>query len=416
MVEKITLDNGVRILHERMEGFKSCSLGLWVESGSRHEPESLCGISHYIEHMLFKGTHTRTAAELASGFDALGGQVNAFTTKEHTCFYCRTLGEYLPEAAELLCDMYFNSAFDEQATDLERSVIIEEIGMYEDTPDDLVNEQLFSAVYDGYKLGRPILGTKESLEGINGETLRHYRADNYTPENTVVALCGNYSQKDIDSLCMVFSKMEKKPFPVIEKSIYQPAFTLKTKDTEQNHLMLGFEGLKTGSEERYVMQVLNGILGSGMSSRLFQTVREKNGLCYTVYSFCTAYIDTGVCGIYTALSKETELKAIELILSVLRDIKENGVTQQELQRNITQLKSNVLMGLENNSARMTTMARNEFVYGRQISEEEISRGFDSVTRQQVHEMAQRIFDFSRMSFSAVGKVREEIEYKKVLGM
>ena len=164
------------------------------------------------------------------------------------------------------------------------------------------------------------------------------------------------------------------------------------------------------------MQVLNGILGSGMSSRLFQTVREKNGLCYTVYSFCTAYIDTGVCGIYTALSKETELKAIELILSVLRDIKENGVTQQELQRNITQLKSNVLMGLENNSARMTTMARNEFVYGRQISEEEISRGFDSVTRQQVHEMAQRIFDFSRMSFSAVGKVREEIEYKKVLGM
>ena len=182
MVEKITLDNGVRIVHERLEHLRSCALGLWVESGSRHEPEALCGISHFIEHMMFKGTETRTAAQLAADFDAVGGQVNAFTTKEQTCYYCRTLGEYLPRAAELLCDMYFNSKFDDEAAELERGVICEEIDMYEDTPDDLVNEELFSAIYSGYKLGRPILGTKESLAGIRGSTLKAYVEQNYTPD------------------------------------------------------------------------------------------------------------------------------------------------------------------------------------------------------------------------------------------
>ena len=416
MVEKITLDNGVRIVYERLEHLRSCALGLWVESGSRHEPEALCGISHFIEHMMFKGTETRTAAQLAADFDAVGGQVNAFTTKEQTCYYCRTLGEYLPRAAELLCDMYFNSKFDDEAAELERGVICEEIDMYEDTPDDLVNEELFSAIYSGYKLGRPILGTKESLAGIRGSTLKAYVEQNYTPENTIISLCGSYTDQDLQQLIEVFSKMERKAAPRIEETEYQTCFTLKQKDIEQNHLEIAFPGLPVGHERRYDMQVLNAILGGGMSSRLFQRVREQNGLCYTVYSFCTAYIRTGVCGIYVGTSRETELKAIELILQVIREILEQGITQEELERTVTQLKSSVLMSLESTSSRMSTIARNEMTYGRAITEDEISAGFDAVTCESVLDMAKQIFDMDRMSFSAVGKIRSAEEYRKALGL
>ncbi len=417
MVEKITLKNGVRIVHERLEYIRSCALGIWVESGSRHEPEELCGISHFIEHMMFKGTERRTAAQLAADFDAVGGQVNAFTTKEHTCYYCRTLGEYLPRAAELLCDMYFNSTFAEEATDLERGVIVEEIGMYEDTPDDLVNEELFSAIYKDQKLGRPILGTRESLAGIHGETLKNYVKQNYTPENTVISLCGSYSDADLEVICGYFEAMEPKAAPQIEESFYQNCFTLKEKkDIEQNHLEIAFHGLPQGDDRRYTMQVLNVILGSGMSSRLFQRVREQNGLCYTVYSFTTAYIGTGVCGIYTALSRETELRAIGLIMEVIDELLRDGITEEELKRTVTQLKSSILMGLESTTSRMSTIARNEMAFGRAVTEDEISRGFDAVTREGVLELAREIFKKENMSFSAVGRVRTEEEYKKALGL
>ncbi|MBQ2692338.1 MAG: insulinase family protein [Clostridia bacterium] len=416
MVEKITLDNGLRIVHERLSHLRSCALGIWVESGSRHEPEELCGISHFIEHMLFKGTENRSAAQLAADFDAVGGNVNAFTTKEHTCYYCRTLGEYLPRAAELLCDMYFNSSFDEAAVELERGVILEEIDMYEDTPDDLVNEEMFSAIYDGYKLGRPILGFEETLEKMTGETLKHYVSENYTPRNTVISLVGSYTDEDLASLAEVFGRMEDKPAPVIEESHYKPAFTLKKKDIEQNHLMLAFKGLPIGHEDRYSMQVLNAILGSGMSSRLFQRVREQNGLCYTIYSFSTAYIGTGACGIYVALGRDTELKALRLIREVVDEILRDGVTESELERTKTQLKSSILMSLESTTSRMSTMARNEMVYGRPITEEEIANGFDAVTLESVHNVAKCIFDWAGASFSAVGKVREESEYKEALGL
>lgn len=414
MVNKITLDNGVRIVHEHLDHLRSCALGIWVESGSRHEPEELCGISHFIEHMLFKGTEKRTAAQLAADFDAVGGQSNAFTTKEHTCYYCRTLGEYLPQAAELLCDMYFNSTFEQSQVDLERSVIIEEIGMYEDTPDDLVNEELFGAIYDGYKLGRPILGTRESLAGIDGKTLKRYHDENYTPENTIVSLCGSYTDDDIKELIELFSKMPRRKAPVIEESHYHKAFTLKNKDIEQNHLMLAFPGIAVGDDMRYDVQVMTAILGGGMSSRLFQQVRERNGLCYTIYSFRTSYIGTGVLSIYVALSRDAEVKAIALIKDEIKEMLENGVTEDEVRRTVTQLKSNLLMGLESTTSRMNIIAQNEFAYGRAVSEDEVIAGFDAVTPESVLATARRLLDFDAMSFSAVGKVRDAEEYKKVL--
>lgn len=414
MVNKIVLPNGVRLVHEKMPGMRSCTLGLWVESGARHEPEELCGISHYIEHMLFKGTENHTAAELAAAFDAIGGQVNAFTTKEHTCFYCRTLDTHLPRAAELLCDMFFHSTFAEKEMNLERQVIIEEIGMYEDTPEDLVSEILTGAVYGGYALGRPILGTLQTLKAMTGQTLRDYRYKCYTPENTVVALCGSYRDEDLDMLTQWFGRMEKRPAPQRDNAQYQTSLVTKKKDIEQNHLMLCFPALPAGSDRRYDLQVLNNALGGGMSSRLFQKVREESGLCYSVYSFTTAYIGTGVLGVYTALSQETELQALRLIRQEIDRLLQNGLEGDELSRNVEQLKANVVMGMESTSSRMMSVARSEFTYGCAHTPEDIIRGFDAVTRDSVLSLARDIFDFSRVSLSAVGQVKAQDVYRQAL--
>ena len=413
MVNKITLDNGVRIVHEHLDHLRSCALGIWVESGSRHEPEELCGISHFIEHMLFKGTEKRTAAQLAADFDAIGGQSNAFTTKEHTCYYCRTLGEYLPQAAELLCDMYFNSTFEQSQVDLERSVIIEEIGMYEDTPDDLVNEELFGAIYDGYKLGRPILGTKESLAGIDGKTLKRYHDENYTPENTIVSLGGSYTDDDIKELIELFSKMPRRKAPVIEESHYQKAFTLKNKDIEQNHLMLAFPGIAVGDDMRYDVQVMTAILGGGMSSRLFQTVREKHGLCYSIGSFTAAYKETGMLAISTAVGRDSEEKALALIREEIEKFRQDGITDKELRTARELIKSSIILSLESSSSRMNRLGSGLLLLGKCLTADEIIERYDAVTTESVLALAREKLAPEMMGFSAVGRLAPAEDYLSV---
>ena len=410
MIEKLILQNGIRVVHEHLSHVRSCAIGVWVQSGGRHEPEQLCGISHFIEHMMFKGTEKYTAAALAEEFDTIGGQVNAFTTKENTCYYARTLDTHLQKAASLLADMYFNSAFKEEDTDLERGVILEEIGMYEDTPEDLANELLFAEVFKGQSLGRPILGTKESLAGISGQSLKDYRAKCYTPENTLISICGSYTEEDLVAVCRMFDGMAKCPVPKIGEAKYGPAVSLKSKDIEQNHLIIGFPGLEIGSEKRYALNVMNNILGGGMSSRLFQTVREKHGLCYTIYSFSSLYTGAGVFGVYVALGKETEMQALNLMKSELLRFKNSGVTDAELSRAKEQLKSSVLMGMESTTSRMSSIARSELNYGRYISEEEIVRKLDMVGHDDIAKLCGEIIDFERMSFSAVGNLRKENEY------
>lgn len=414
MIEKLTLQNGVRILYEQAPSVRSCALGLWVESGSRHEPAQLNGISHFIEHMLFKGTESRSAAQLAQAFDAIGGQVNAFTTKENTCFYVRTLDSHIQEAADLLCDMYFHSRFGQQETDLERGVILEEIGMYEDTPDDLVVERLSSAIYAGSSLGRPILGTRETLEGIQGQTLADYVSQRYVPANTLVSVAGSFTPADIENIAARFEAMPKGTPPESQPAVYIPAFTLKEKDIEQNHLCVAFPGAPAGSEDRYLMQTMSNILGGGMSSRLFQRVREESGLCYAVYSFSSAYQDAGYFGIYTALGRQTEMQALSLIRQEIRRFVEQGPDEEEVTRSVEQLKSSALMSLESMNSRMTANARSEYLYGRPLTPEDIIRGYDAVTRQGVRQLAQRLLDFGQMSFSAVGQVSEESKYKDCL--
>ena len=413
--ERLTLPNGVRILTERVPEVRSASLGIWVGTGSRHEKAGENGAAHFIEHMLFKGTARRTAAQLAEEMDAVGGQVNAFTTKECTCFYARVLDTHLPRAADILCDMFFQSRFDDADVETERGVILEEIGMYEDNPEDLCAERLAGTVFRGTSLARPILGRKAPLEKMDGAWLRNYQRTHYGPERIVVALAGSFTQADVDDLTQRFAGLEPTlRHPTDKPAFYTPGVVVKKKAIEQNHLTLAFPGLPFADKRRFTLQLLSSILGGGMSSRLFQQVREKKGLCYSIYTYGTCHDDTGYFGVYTALGKETEGQALDTILTVIRDFTEGGVTQEELDRAREQSKANVLMGLESTQSHMSSLGRGEILQGEVLDEDQIIAAYDAVTREDVRDLARELFRFENASLSAVGRVSTQEAYQALL--
>ena len=364
--------------------------------------------------MLFKGTARRTAGELAEEMDAVGGQVNAFTTKECTCFHARVLDTHLPRAADILCDMFFHSRFDDGDVETERGVILEEIGMYEDNPEDLCAERLAGTVFKGSPLARPILGKKSTLEGMDGSWLRRYKDTHYGPHSIVVTLAGRFTQADVDDLAARFSVLEPRPAAKSKPAAYRSGIVVKKKAIEQNHLTLAFPGLPFSDPRRFTLQLLSSILGGGMSSRLFQQVRERKGLCYSIYSYGTCHEDTGYFGIYTALGRETERQALDTILSVIQDFNDHGVTQEELDRAREQSKANVLMGLESTQAHMSSLGRGEMLVGRVLDEEEIIAAYDAVTREDVRTLAGELMDLSQASLSAVGRVGKAEEYQTLL--
>ncbi len=398
MVNQITLQNGVRILTQPMGGVRSASLGIWVGTGSRHESAAENGAAHFIEHMVFKGTHTRSAVDIAQEMDCIGGQVNAFTTKENTCFYVRALDIHLQQAADVLCDMFFHSAFRQEDVETERGVILEEIGMYADNPEDLCAERLAAAVYKGSPLARPILGTPRSLKNMTGEMLRNWMATHYLPEDTVVALAGSFSDDVVEDLKNRFSAMPVMPRPKTKSACYQSAVTLKKKAIEQNHITLAFPGFPYGSSHRFALQLLSSILGGGMSSRLWQEVREKRGLCYSVYSYGAGHVDTGMFGVYTALAKETEAEALNAIMSVITSLVQDGVTDAELSRAREQSKAGVLMGLESTQSRMSHLGRSCLLTGNILSPDEIIAAYDAVTSEEILSLARTIFDPQKSFF------------------
>ena len=411
MVEQITLQNGVRILTEPMAGVRSASLGIWVGAGSRHESAAENGAAHFIEHMVFKGTDTRTAAQIAQEMDAIGGQVNAFTTKESTCFYVRALDTHLGQATDILCDMFFHSAFRQEDVDTERGVILEEIGMYADNPEDLCSERLAAAVYKGSALARPILGKPATLKTMTGQSLRQWRDDHYRPDQVVVALAGSFSAAVVEDLKARFGAMKPVPARKHKAASFQSAFTLKKKAIEQNHLTLAFPGFPYGSDRRYALQLLSFLLGGGMSSRLWQEVREKRGLCYSVYSYGAGHEDTGLFGIYTALGRETEAQALDAIKTVVTGLVQDGVTEEELSRAREQSKASVLMGLESTQSHMSHMGRSALLTGTVLTPDEIIAAYDAVTREDVLALARTIFDPRNMALSAVGRVENEEYYR-----
>ncbi|MCD7830500.1 MAG: insulinase family protein [Clostridiales bacterium] len=411
-----TLPNGVRIVSEQMAGFSSAALGIWVATGSRAETASENGAAHFIEHMLFKGTSRSTAEEIAQRMDAIGGQINAFTTKECTCFYARALKSHLSEALDILCEMFFDAKFAEEDVQLERGVILEEIGMYQDDPSDLVSERLNAAVYKGSPLARPILGKRSTLEKMTGQWLKDYKTTHYLPGTVIVALAGSFDESILDDIAARFSAMAPGPAKKLRPAVYHPAVTLKKKATEQNHLLLSFPSIQADSPQRFTMQLLSSILGGGMSSRLFQEIREQRGLCYSIYAAGSCYADTGMFLLYTALNRDTEAQALTAIREVVRRFTEDGVTQEELDRAREQAKASVLMGLEANTAHMNHLARN-ILNGTPIqTAEEIIASYDAITRQDVQDMARETFDWPQLGFSAVGRVSSEEQYRELLSM
>ena len=340
--------------------------------------------------------------------------MNAFTTKECTCFYARVLDEHLAQATDILFDMVYHSAFTQAAAETERGVILEEIDMYEDTPDDLCAEKLFGAVFQGSPLARPILGAPETLETMTGDFLRDYHHSHYRGDNTVVALAGSFTQEDLADLRRRFSALPAgQPRPV-EPAKYTPAFVATPKPIEQNHLTLAFPGLDYNSPRRFALQLLSSILGGGVSSRLFQTVREQQGLCYSIYSYGAGHADTGVFCIYTALNRDTEEKALATIRQVVDQLRDQGPSGEELERAREQSKANVIMGLESTQARMSHAGRSLLFSGEILTPEEILAAYDAVTREDVMALARDLFRWDQASLSAVGQVRPAEEYRALV--
>ncbi|MDR0839434.1 MAG: insulinase family protein [Oscillospiraceae bacterium] len=403
MYEKITLSNGVRVVFERIDHVRSASLGVWVGAGSRHETAALSGASHFIEHMVFKGTATRTAAQLAQFMDSAGGQINAFTTKECTCFHGRVVDTRLGELTDVLGDMLLRSNFAESDIESERGVIFEEIDMCYDTPEELVSERLFEAVYRGGALARPILGRRATLSKMTGESLKAYMGRRYLGGSIVVALSGSFTDGDLRRVEEVFSAFPagggQKPTP----ASYSPARISKRKQLEQNHITLAFPGVSVGEERRYAMQMLSDILGGGMSSRLFQKVREERGLCYSIYSYASSYVDTGLFSVCTALGAEAQGEALGVILGEIRRLRDDGITAEELALAREQVEANVLMSLESTSARMNRLGRNELYFGKVLEPEETIARYEAVTAEDILLLARELLTAEAMSVSVIGR-------------
>ena len=403
MYDKITLQNGVRIVYEQIPYVRSASLGVWVGVGSRHESAKLSGAAHFIEHMLFKGTGTRSAAQLAQFIDGVGGQVNAFTTKECTCFHGRVVDTRLREFADALADMLLHSKFEPQDIESERNVIFEEIDMCSDMPEDLVSERLHMRIFRGSSLGRPILGTRASLTSLTGDALQEYQKSKYVGGNIVVALSGSFEHSDIEHIAELFSEFPSGPVKRSKQAAYTPFRIFKRKALEQNHIVLAFPGLATDDQGRFTLQLLSDILGGGMSSRLFQKVREERGLCYTLYSYASMFTDCGIFSITMALGAESQPEALRIIAEELGSICNDGITENELELALEQVRSSLLMALESTSARMNRLGHGELYLGGTITPEEVVARYEAVTSDDIKALAREILRAEHMSVSVLGR-------------
>ncbi|WP_407407629.1 M16 family metallopeptidase [Peribacillus sp.] len=392
MIKKYTCQNGVRIVLENIPTVRSAAIGVWIKTGSRNETPELNGVSHFLEHMFFKGTTTRNAREIAESFDSIGGQVNAFTSKEYTCYYAKVMDNHASYALEILADMFFNSTFDEEELKKEKNVVYEEIKMYEDTPDDIVHDLLSKAVYENHPLGYPILGTESTLETFNSETLKKYVHDMYTPDKVVISIAGNVDEKLIQEVESYFGSYQggEERLELVKPSFHENRITRK-KETEQAHLCLGFKGLEIGNDKTYSLVTLNNILGGSMSSRLFQEVREQRGLAYSVYSYHSSYQDTGLVTIYGGTGTSQLDSLYDTIQETLATLKRDGITEKELRNSKEQLKGSLMLSLESTNSRMSRNGKNELMLGEHRSLDDIIVKIGEVTEDSVNELANRIF-------------------------
>lgn len=416
MFQKVTLDNNVQILTEHVPHVRSVAVGFWVDVGSRDENPEINGISHFIEHLMFKGTERRTAKDIAEALDAVGGQLNAFTTKEYTCYYARVLDEHLDLAVDLLSDMLFESKFDAADIDRERNVIIEEIKMYEDAPDELVHDIFAGSMWQGHALGRPIIGTAEVISELSRDKIFDFYKTYYNPGKMVVAVAGNINHEEVVNKLRPIFESKKGIAPVRTMTAPAPRRDIlcRSKETEQVHLCVGTPGLSLEHEKIYVFQVLNTILGGGLSSRLFQEIREQRGLVYSVYSYHSSYHDTGLFCVYAGLSKQNVDEVMDLIFRQVRDIQMNSVKEEELQRAKDQLKGNLLLSLENVNTRMSRLGKSQLYLGKVIPPEEIVAKVNKVTVAEIQELTREMLKPELFSLAAIGPWTDCGNLEKVL--
>ncbi len=405
LIQRHTCGNGLRIVLENIPSVRSVTIGIWVLTGSRNETKMNNGISHFLEHMFFKGTDTRSAQEIAEAFDSIGGQINAFTSKEYTCFYAKVLDTHKDYALEILADMFFNSSFDEEEMEREKKVVYEEIKMYEDTPDDIVHDLLARASFGDHPLGYPILGTEEHLKSFSPEDLRNYVEQRYTPDNVVISVAGNVDESFMNNIASYFGKFERN---VGKESLETPTFLAnrieRNKDTEQAHLCLGFNGLKLGDENTYSLVVMNNVLGGSMSSRLFQDVREKQGLAYSVFSYHSTYLDNGLLTIYAGTGKEQLPLLQDTINNTLELLIKDGLTDKELRNSKEQLKGSLMLSLESTNSKMSRNGRNELLLRRHRSLDDMIKEIDAVS----HESIRKVIDYTFRNSQSVALIAPEI--------
>ncbi len=407
-VRKDVLPNGLTVLTETMTSVRSVCVGIWLRTGARQELIQENGISHFIEHMVFKGTENRSAEQIARAADSIGGHLDAFTAKETTNFSIKVLDEHLPRAFSILADLVKNPLFNPSHIANESRVIQEEIKMVEDTPDDLVHEIFTQTYWRGHALGRPILGTRRTVRGFNRRRLLNYFRRHYAPNNILIAAAGHLRHSQLVDLAgKEFGDLPAGPAPRTSPiPIAHPHLQVRhKKDLEQVHICVGAPSYPQSHQNRFPSYILNSVLGGGMSSRLFQNIREKRGLAYAVFSGLNSFHDAGCLGVYAGTATEKVKQVIELVLAEFCELKSKPITQEELQRAKDYLKGSLLLSLESSTSRMGNVARQEMYFGRYISQDEIARSVDAVTAQQVQKVAQEFFHRNRLAITVLGPVK-----------
>jgi len=408
-MQSTRLANGIRVLSERLPDLTSITVGIWVENGSRYEQPHQAGISHFLEHLFFKGTERRTAAQIAEEIDAVGGVLNAFTGKEYTCYYAKVLHEQLPLALDLLADIFTQSRFASEEIDRERSVIIQEISQVEDTPDDYVHELFNLAFWPGHPLSRPIAGTAQTVQGLTREDFLRFLDARYRPDRVLIAAAGNLVHEDLVAVVEGKFNALSGTAPLVDGGPPEAhaGVSVHEKPLEQVHLCLGTPGIAQGDAERYPAHLLNLALGGGMSSRLFQEIRERRGKAYTVYSFLSSYLDAGYFGVYVGTSAEWVREVVEVIRAELARAARDGLSVAELARVKQQMKGSMLLGLETSDSRMSRIAKNEIYFGRNVPIEEVAARIDAVRNDEVVSVAQRLFRAGGLALTVLGDPKGE---------
>lgn len=406
MYRKRILDNGIRLVTEQIPTLKSVTVGMWVNAGSRDESPAQAGYSHFIEHMFFKGTATRSATDISREIDALGGEMNAFTTRETTTFYVKVLDQHLPKALNLLSDLFHRSRFGPKEIEKEKQVVLEEIRMVQDDPEDLVQELHTGLVMGRHPLSRPILGQETTIAKLRRDDLLDYVGTHYRPQEMVLAVAGNFDQRGLEQTMARTFGRHRPSVSAAPRRRWPPdicgGVVTKRKSLEQVHLCVGLKGIPAGHKDRYAAYVLNSVLGGSVSSRLFQEIREKRGLAYSIYSFLSGYSDGGTMTVYAGTRAREVERVLDLIRREVRNMAAHGIERAELKRTKDQMKGSLMLSLESSHSRMNKLAKDELITGAHTSLEEMLSDIDAVTGQRVAQVAQELFAPGTMAITALG--------------